>query len=156
MIKLLLINFFMGFVAVAQPTVYMIGDSTMANKKNPTENPEWGWGQALPYFLKENIKVANHAVNGRSSKSFIEEERWESVYSQLQEGDFVFIQFGHNDQKDQDPSRYTNPSTTYRQNLIRFVEETRSKKAIPVLMTSVVRRILMQKGCLLTPTGFIP
>jgi lysophospholipase L1-like esterase len=156
MIKLLLINFFMGFVAVAQPTVYMIGDSTMANKKNPTENPEWGWGQALPYFLKENIKVANHAVNGRSSKSFIEEGRWESVYSQLQEGDFVFIQFGHNDQKDQDPSRYTNPSTTYRQNLIRFVEETRSKKAIPVLMTSVVRRNFNAKGVLIDTHGLYP
>jgi len=128
----------------------------MANKKNPLENPEWGWGQALPFYMKNSIKIVNHAVNGRSTKSFIDEGRWDAIEKQLEKGDFVFIQFGHNDQKDQDPSRYTNPSTTYRQNLIRFISETQAKGATPILFTSVVRRNFNSNGTLVDTHGLYP
>ena len=89
-------------------TIFMIGDSTMANKSLTGENPERGWGQMLPGYLSEEIRVDNHAVNGRSSKSFIDEGRWEKVISQVKKGDYVFIQFGHNDEKS-DPKRHTVP-----------------------------------------------
>lgn len=108
--------------------IYMIGDSTMANKKNPETKPEYGRGQVLSQFFNDNVLIKNKAVNGRSSKSFISENRWDSIYNNLNKGDYVFIQFGHNDQKDQDPNRYTNPHTGYRNNLIKYVKEVRQKK----------------------------
>lgn len=120
-------------------TIFMIGDSTMANKPLTGGNPERGWGQMLPGFLSEEIRVDNHAVNGRSSKSFIEEGRWDKVISQVKKGDYVFIQFGHNDEKT-DEKRYTEPGTTFDANLKRFVNETRAKGGIPVLFNSIVRR----------------
>ena len=136
--------------------IYAIGDSTMADKENPEVNPEHGWGQVLPSFFNANVTIKNHAVNGRSTRSFINEKRWDSVYNKLQKGDYVFIQFGHNDQKDNDPKRYTNPYTTYRNNLIRFVEEARSKEAIPVLFTSIVRRNFNENGTLVDTHGAYP
>ena len=120
-------------------TIFMIGDSTMANKSLTGGNPERGWGQMLPGYLSEEIRVDNHAVNGRSSKSFIDEGRWEKVISQVKKGDYVFIQFGHNDEKS-DPERYTAPGSTFDENLKRFVNETRAKGGIPVLFNSIVRR----------------
>lgn len=137
-------------------TIHTIGDSTMADKENPEENPEHGWGQVLPSFFNANVTIKNHAVNGRSTRSFINEKRWDSVYNKLQKGDYVFIQFGHNDQKDNDPKRYTNPYTAYRNNLIRFVEEARSKEAIPVLFTSIVRRNFNENGTLVDTHGAYP
>lgn len=137
-------------------TIYTIGDSTMANKKNPDENPEFGWGQVLPDFMTSNVTIKNHAVNGRSTKSFIEEKRWDSIYSKLERGNYVFIQFGHNDQKKNDPKRYTNPTTAYRANLIKFITETRSKNAIPVLFTSIVRRNFNEEGALVDSHGIYP
>lgn len=80
-------------------TIFMIGDSTMANKKMDGGNPERGWGMVLPGFFSEDVRIDNHAVNGRSSKSFISEGRWEKVISKVKKGDYVFIQFGHNDEK---------------------------------------------------------
>src|ERR1700756_3321271 len=106
-------------------TLYTIGDSTMDNKKDPDKNPEHGWAQVLQPFFKENFVVENKAVNGRSTKSFINEKRWDSIYKKLKKGDYVFIEFGHNDEKIEDSTRYTNPHTAYRYNLIRFVKETR-------------------------------
>lgn len=120
-------------------TIFMIGDSTMANKELAGDNPERGWGQMLPGFLSEGIKVENHAVNGRSSKSFIDEGRWDIVVSRIKKGDYVFIQFGHNDEKD-DPKRHTDPGLSFDANLVRFVNETRAKGGIPVLFNSIVRR----------------
>ena len=120
-------------------TIFMIGDSTMADKPLAGENPERGWGQMLPGWLSEEIRVDNHAVNGRSSKSFIDEGRWEKVVSRVKKGDYVFIQFGHNDEKP-DPARHTDPGTTFDDNLRRFVNETRDKGGIPVLFNSIVRR----------------
>jgi lysophospholipase L1-like esterase len=134
-------------------TIYMIGDSTMANKKNPKENPEYGWGQVLPNFTMNNIKIFNHAVNGRSSKSFRELGHWQPVFDSLNKGDYVFIQFGHNDGKETDSTRYTNPQTSFRYNLIRYVEETRSKGAIPVLFSSIARRKFNKEGVLLDSHG---
>ena len=120
-------------------TIFTIGDSTMANKKLEGENPERGWGQMLPRYFTEDIVIDNHAVNGRSSKSFIDEERWDKVLAKLKRGDYVFIQFGHNDEKS-DEKRHTDPGTTFDANLRRFVEEARAKGAIPVLFNSIVRR----------------
>ncbi|MGN0309006.1 MAG: pectinesterase family protein [Bacteroides sp.] len=122
------------------PTIYMIGDSTMANKVLDGGNPERGWGQVLPGFLSEEFRVDNHAVNGRSSKSFIDEGRWEKVLSLLKPGDYLFIQFGHNDEK-ADPKRHTDANGgSFDENLRRFVTEARAKGAIPVLFNSIVRR----------------
>ncbi len=137
-------------------TVYCIGDSTMADKENPTENPEHGWAQVLSQFFTDEVTVDNRAVNGRSSKSFITEKRWDSVYHALRPGDYVFIQFGHNDQKFEDSSRYTNPHTAYRHNLIRFVEETREKGGTPVLFSSIVRRNFNEQGTLIDTHGEYP
>ena len=120
-------------------TIFMIGDSTMANKNITGGNPERGWGMVLPGFFAEDIKVDNHAVNGRSSKSFIDEGRWDKVLSLIKKGDYVFIQFGHNDEKP-DPKRHTDPGSTFDANLRRFVRETREKGGIPVLFSSIVRR----------------
>lgn len=128
-----------------QITIFMIGDSTMANKVLTGGNPERGWGQMLPGYLSEDIRVENHAVNGRSSKSFIDEGRWDVVISQVKKGDYVFIQFGHNDEK-ADPKRYTEPGGTFDANLKRFAEETLAKGATPVLFNSIVRRVFGEAG----------
>jgi lysophospholipase L1-like esterase len=133
--------------------IFMIGDSTMANKKNPEENPERGWGQVLPSFFNENVLIENHAVNGRSTKSFRDLNHWQVVLDALQPGNYVIIQFGHNDGKDTDPVRYTNPQTSYRYNLIRYVEETRAKGAIPILCSSIARRKFNTEGVLLDAHG---
>ena len=124
-------------------TIFTIGDSTMGNKKLDGGNPERGWGMMLPGFFSEDIRVDNHAANGRSSKSFITEGRWEKVISQVKKGDYVFIQFGHNDEKT-DSARHTDPGTTFDDNLRRFVNETRAKGGIPVLFNSIVRRNFVQ------------
>jgi lysophospholipase L1-like esterase len=137
-------------------TLYTIGDSTMANKKDPDKNPEHGWAQVLQPFFKDNFVVENKAVNGRSTKSFINEKRWDSVYNKLKKGDYVFIEFGHNDEKIEDSTRYTNPHTSYRYNLIRFVKESREKGAIPVLLTSIARRNFNEKGVLAPTHGDYP
>lgn len=133
--------------------IFMIGDSTMANKKNPDENPERGWGQVLPSFFNDRVIIENHAVNGRSTKSFRDLNHWQVVLEALQPGNYVIIQFGHNDGKDTDPVRYTNPQTSYRYNLIRYVEETRAKGAIPILCSSIARRKFNPEGVLLDAHG---
>lgn len=137
-------------------TIFTIGDSTMANK-DERAFPETGWCQVLSEFLDTTaVIVQNHAVNGRSSKSFIGEGRWEKVYELLKPGDYVFVQFGHNDQKDQSPDRFTNPYTGYRQNLRMYIEKSREKGAIPVLFTSIVRRNFNDKGTLIDTHGAYP
>jgi DNA sulfur modification protein DndE len=119
--------------------IYLIGDSTMANK--PLEdNPERGWGQMFHEFFTDDVIIHNHAVNGRSTKSFIKQNRWQAVLDSLQPGDYVMIQFGHNDQKIQDSSRYAAPHGAYKENLQRFVNESRAKGAQPILITPVARR----------------
>ena len=122
-----------------QTTIFIIGDSTAANKSNFDTNPERGWGMVLQGFFDESIVVDNHAVNGRSSKSFIDEGRWQKVFEKIKPGDYVFIQFGHNDEKPS-PQRHTDPGSTFDDNLRKFVKETRMKGGIPVLFNAVVRR----------------
>lgn len=155
-IKLILLLFITTSCIAQQTTIYTIGDSTMADKKNPEENPEHGWVQVLPQFFNADVKIDNRAVNGRSTRSFINEKRWDSIYKYLEKGDYVFIQFGHNDQKINDPKRYTNPHTAYRYNLIRFVTETKEKGAIPVLFSSIVRRKFNEEGTLVDTHGEYP
>lgn len=118
----------------------MIGDSTMANKDISGGKMERGWGMMLKNFFTEDVIIDNHALNGRSSKSFISEGHWQKVVEKIKPGDYVFIQFGHNDEKD-DVKRHTDPGTTFDENLSKFVNETRLKGGIPVLFNSVVRRI---------------
>jgi len=145
-----------GFAPPAHITVWMIGDSTMANKPDPDHNPERGWGQALPQFFDSGVTVENHAVNGRSTKSFIAEGRWDSVRTRLRPGDYVFIEFGHNDEKIEDSTRYTNPYTGYHRNLARFVTETRARGATPVVFSPIVRRHFNAHGVLEDTHGAYP
>lgn len=125
-------------------TIFMIGDSTMANKSIKNGNQERGWGMALPCYFDDGIRIDNHAVNGRSSKSFINEGRWQKVLEKIKPGDYVFIQFGHNDEKPK-ADRHTDPGTTFDENLRKFVRETRDKGGIPVLFSCVVRRNFLKE-----------
>jgi lysophospholipase L1-like esterase len=136
--------------------IFMIGDSTMSNKPDPEHNPEVGWGQVLPRFFDDAVSIHNHAVNGRSTKSFIDEGRWDAVHDSLAAGDYLVIQFAHNDQKDYDPRRYTNPYTGYRNNLVRFIRESREKGAVPILVSPVVRRNFNDNGTLVDTHGSYP
>jgi pectinesterase len=138
-----------GFTA-AQPdkitTIFVIGDSTAANKDTTGGKLERGWGMMLQNcFDADHIVVDNHAVNGRSSKSFLDEGRWDKVLEKIHPGDYVIIQFGHNDEKAQ-PNRHTDPGSTFDYNLARYVRETREHGGIPVLMNSVVRRNFFMKA----------
>ncbi|MCB2379884.1 rhamnogalacturonan acetylesterase [Hymenobacter sp. BT635] len=117
--------------------VYLIGDSTMSNKEEKAF-PETGWGMPFRYFFDETVTVDNRAQNGRSTKSFLAENRWQPVAQDLRAGDYVFIQFGHNDEVPT-KANYT-PEADFKANLTRFVTETRAKKATPVLLTPVARR----------------
>ena len=126
-------------------TIFIIGDSTAAKKDLSKGSPERGWGMALQeYFDTTYIHVDNHAVNGRSSKSFIDEGRWDKVLSLIKPGDYVIIQFGHNDEKEQ-PARHTDPGSTFDYNLAKYVRETREKGGIPIIMNPVVRRNFASK-----------
>ena len=120
-------------------TLFIIGDSTAANKDISGDKQERGWGMELQGFFTEDVRVENHARNGRSSKSFLDEGLWKKVYDRIQPGDYVFIQFGHNDEK---PSadRHTDPGSTFDDNLRFYVNKTRKKGGIPVLLNAVVRR----------------
>ena len=128
-----------SFRADKTKTIFMIGDSTMANKDISGDKQERGWGMMLQNYFDDGIIVDNHAMNGRSSKSFINEGRWKAVLDRIMPGDYLIIQFGHNDEKT-DSARHTTPGTTFDANLRRFVREAREKGATPILMNSVVRR----------------
>ena len=136
-------------------TIFLAGDSTMANK--PLEdNPERGWGQMFPKFFSSQVRIENHAKNGRSTKSFIDEGRWDSIMIKVKKGDYVFIQFGHNDAKKEDPKRYAEANTTYRNNLIRFIDDCIQRGATPILLTPIVRRKFDDKGQLIDTHGDYP
>jgi len=129
-------------------TLFLIGDSTLADKPYTGSNPEKGWGQVLPLYLKKGIRVENHAVNGRSTKSFRDEGRWDSVQKRIKPGDYVIIQFGHNDQKKESPDRYAAANTDYRSNLVRYITEAREKGAKPIIASPISRRSYNEKGVL--------
>ena len=137
---LLTISVLLSTVSFGGPLrVFLIGDSTCATKDLSKQNPERGWGQMFQPLFDETVTVENHALNGRSTKSFRDEGHWDRVFGALQAGDYLFIQFGHNDQKQTDSTRYSSPGQ-YAENLRRYVREARSKGTVPVLLTSVVRR----------------
>ena len=127
-------------------TLYLIGDSTMANKPLIPENPERGWGQMLPPYFRAGVRVENHAMNGRSSASFRTEGRWRAVEEALKPGDWVLIQFGHNDEKIKDPSRYSSPFGSFKTNLTLYIQEARARGARPILATPVARRKFDEQG----------
>ena len=146
--KLALIAAFAALSTVLSSfTIHLTGDSTMADKdiKGGT-NPERGWGMMFPNFLDEGVDVVNYAKNGRSTKSFIDEGLWDKVLGNLKEGDYVFIQFGHNDSKQSDSVRYAAPWGAYKANLEKFVLQTREKGGKPVLLTPVARRWFKEGG----------
>lgn len=118
--------------------IWLCGDSTMAIKETKAY-PETGWGMPFVWFFDSTVTVENKAKNGRSTKTFITENIWQSVMDNAAEGDYVFIQFGHNDEVKEKVKTYTTPEE-YKANLTRFVTEARAKNAIPVLLTPVTRR----------------
>lgn len=124
--------------------IYIAGDST-ASVKDPRAFPETGWGMPFVHFWDSSVIIENRAKNGRSTKTFISEGLWASIENELREGDFVFIQFGHNDESKEKTERYTTPEQ-YKKNLSRFISDSRSRGAIPVLMTPVSRRRFDRQG----------
>jgi len=127
--------------------IYYAADSTVA-QNTYLSYPQTGIGQALPLFLKREHIVQNHAINGRSTKSFIDQGRLAAIYNDLREGDFLFIQFGHNDEKQEDPDRYCAPYGDYQINLEKYINVARNRKAHPVLITPLARRKFDKNGIL--------
>ena len=132
--------FFISFFLTEKKKIkiFMAGDSTMAIKEIKAY-PETGWGMPFAYFFDSTVTVDNRAKNGRSTRTFISEGLWQKLIDDVHEDDYVFIQFGHNDEVKEKTDRYTSPED-YKANLIRFIIETRNKKANPVLLTPVTRR----------------
>jgi lysophospholipase L1-like esterase len=141
-------------LAAEPPQLLLAGDSTMSDK--PLDLPERGWGMALGAHFKPGVAVKNHAMNGRSTRSFIDEGRWEKLLAATRAGDFVIIQFSHNDEKTEDPKRGTDPKTTFPENLRRFVRDVRAKNATPILATPVARRKFSRDGKLQPTHGAYP
>lgn len=135
------------------PTVYLIGDSTVTDQ---TAEPAASWGQMLPRFLKPEVAVANHAKSGATLKSFMTELRFDKVLSQLKPGDWLLIQFGHNDQKKQWPQTYADAATTYRSYLRSYIAEARLRGATPILITSPERRNFDASGRIKPSHGDYP
>ncbi|MEI6945943.1 rhamnogalacturonan acetylesterase [Paraflavisolibacter sp. H34] len=127
-------------------TIYLIGDSTVCTQP-VSQAPVTGWGTPFAVFFDETVTVENHARGGRSTRTFISENRWQPVADALKPGDYVFMQFGHNDEAKEEryKDRYTAPED-YRANLLRFIAETRAKGAKPVLVTPVSRRRFSKEG----------
>ncbi|MBB6324595.1 lysophospholipase L1-like esterase [Algoriphagus iocasae] len=144
---------FFGGKSEEEITFFLVGDSTMADKPYGVSNPEKGWGQVFPLYFKEGIRFENHAMNGRSTKSFRAEGRWDVVMDRLKEGDYVIVEFGHNDQKINSADRYAFADSTYRDNLIRFVNEVREKGGKAVLATPISRRSFDENGVLTDTHG---
>jgi lysophospholipase L1-like esterase len=125
-------------------TIWMIGDSTMAIK-DPKAYPETGWGMPFVQFWDSTVKVDNRSRNGRSSKSFTAEGLWKPVFENMSEGDYLIIQFGHNDESKDKGERYSTPDE-FKANLTSYITQARSKKAIPILITPVGRRKFDEAG----------
>lgn len=119
-------------------TLFIVGDSTAADKQ-PKAYPETGWGMEIAAFFNKEVKIDNRALNGKSTKSFLNEKRWEAVLKDLKAGDYVLIEFGHNDEKIDKPEVGTS-LVEYKTNLIKYIRETQAKKANPILLTPIARR----------------
>ncbi|WP_247650884.1 rhamnogalacturonan acetylesterase, partial [Sphingomonas sp. S2M10] len=122
---------------VSVPTVFLAGDSTVTDQR---AEPAASWGQMLPALFQPDIAVANHAESGETLKSFVTELRLDKLLSQVQRGDWVLIQFGHNDQKSEWPQTYADPVVTYPAWLHTYIAEVRRRGGTPVLVTSPERR----------------
>lgn len=154
MAALLLLAAWSGSVPGKPLTIHLAGDSTLAEKRW-RQRPETGWGESLQSFLNEDrAHVANHAVDGASTRTFIATGRWQALLDQAARGDYVFVQFGHNDEPRHKAS-HTSPDE-YRSNLIRFVAEVRARQATPVLMTPIVRRRFDANGAFVDMHGAYP
>ncbi|MDE6014994.1 MAG: rhamnogalacturonan acetylesterase [Acetatifactor sp.] len=127
--------------------IFWAGDSTVQTNDISTY-PQTGIGQAFSLYVKEDITICNHAKNGRSTKSFMDEGRLEKIDQNIGQGDFLFIQFGHNDEKNQDPARYTIPGASFDDNLRTFINVARKHGAHPVLITPLERRCFDENGIL--------
>ena len=119
--------------------IFWAGDSTVQTN-NYTTYPQTGIGQVFSLFIKKEYQVVNHAKNGRSTKSFMDEGRLKAIEEQISVGDFLFIQFGHNDEKIEDPDRYTEPFSTFMENLEIYIKVALDHSAYPVLITPLERR----------------
>lgn len=137
-LPILIASFLIVSCTQKQPVLYMVGDSTMADKER-LDLPERGWGQVLPNYFDTSFTIENHAQNGRSTRSFIYEGRWDSVMNKLKPGDFVIIQFGHNDDKESKLTRYTTHEE-FKYNFTKYVKDTKSKGAFPIVATPIIRR----------------
>ena len=135
-------------------SIYMIGDSTMA-QYDSTRYPLTGWGMKLHLFFNDNVTIVNKAVSGSSTRRFIVKKKWDKVKEALQPGDYLIIQFGHNDEKP-DTLRHTEPYGTFSQNLKKFITESRAKGATPILVTPVRRRRFDENGVLVDTHGEYP
>lgn len=130
--------------------IFLAGDSTV--KQNDISSyPQTGIGQGLALYVKKDIQIRNFAENGRSTKSFIDENRLDMIEEEIQKGDMLFIQFGHNDEKP-DEERHTDPDTTFKDNLRKFIAVARNVEAYPVLITPLYRRIFVSEHELVKDT----
>lgn len=125
-------------VSAGTPTIYLTGDSTVQTY-GAAQAPQQGWGQRIAEFFTADAKIVNKAIGGRSSKSYIDEGRLDEIVPLLQPGDYLFAQWGINDRYRSDPTRFTDPSTTFKQYLSMYIDAARSKDAIPVLITPTPR-----------------
>lgn len=132
-------------VKIEKTKIFLAGDSTVANNPNSTY-PQAGWGQMIGELLGESIEVHNYALNGRSTKSFIDEGWLMKIKNEISRGDYLFIQFGHNDEKKEDPTRYTEPFTSFKNNLKEYIGVAKNKEATPILITPVNRRNFDEHG----------
>lgn len=127
-------------------TVFLIGDSTMSEKAVDAY-PETGWGMPFQYYFDKGVTVENHARNGQSTRTFLEEGRWQPIIDQLSKRDYVFVQFGHNDEV-QSKEQSTTPEE-FQTNLAKYITETRSRGGQPVLLTPIARRHFDEDGQLI-------
>jgi len=134
--------------------VHLAGDSTMSIKE-AKDYPETGWGVPFATFFRDGVQVLNYAKNGRSTRTFISEGRWQQLIAAVKKGDIVFIQFGHNDESERKLDRYTTPNE-YKQNLKQFIADVREKHAQPVLLTSIIRRYFDADGKLKPSHPYTP
>jgi lysophospholipase L1-like esterase len=118
--------------------IFLAADSTVQNY-DVSEKQQGGWGEFLQVYLNEEVQVINHAIGGRSSKTFIEEGRLLRILKEIKAGDYLFIQMGHNDSTKSKPERFTAPFTTYKQYLKMYVDGARNHLAVPVLITPPAR-----------------
>lgn len=150
-LPVLFVMVLLSFTPPKQIHVWMIGDSTMAGKK-ADRAPESGWGEAMQSYLKSNVIVHNHAASGRSTLSFINEKRWQAVVDSIHPGDYLIVQFGHNDEKPK-ATIHTEPFGSFQDNIRMFIEKSREKGASPIVCSSIVRRHFDGKGNLLQTHG---